>query len=567
MKANNVKSFYTEQDAATLAKYDRRLKTSLDDAGRLNELMITTKQSGDRKTFNDLVTISRTFWTNQYAKIETARDEYIRSIEQRYIESYKGNIEEILDDVREIVESVGKTEYLEYLKRRTEDLKPLLADKPGKDSSDMDRDRFRGVKALTVRGYTTFYYFLLGKIRLQINALNYYQSEEGKAQAIAIVEAKAESFYIKPKKPDPRTHLAYHGSGITPVVEVCGELLILPSSPALTLIYELLGGGDLESLPERKKKYNRNIQYNVGQGKKDQNKRQISYSKGDTTTTIEIDDYRKITNRNPQAKKILARILMNANKQAIHKGELVRDCVSFPLSDLVGEGQYKNLDTARRGFHNVGDILTSLKVRGTIERGKKKAITQGQNVVLFKATNVDNATCLVYLNELLNWALITPYYTGLPDYYFELPDRASELLEYVFYMARQNVRKITEDGYFTISYRAIQYRLNLPSEDQNRNPKRDIKDAIEAAINQINEKHRKYTPTIADGSGFSLIPMRDYEAPIKKYLDEGKLKVILGEYAERFIALNHRTAVRLEAEMERQERIEAKAVAINLAKK
>ncbi len=305
---------------------------------------------------------------------------------------------------------------------------------------------------------------------------------------------------------------------------------------------------------------NRNIQLEVLENG---DKRRISYSKDKSTVQIEIDDFRKIANKNPQTKKILTRILLKANEQAIRDGELVRDRVSFNLRELVGEGQYKNIETARQGFYNVASTLTGLKVSGA---------------VLFKAAKVDNTTCEIYLNELLNWGLITPYYTGLPDYYFELPDRAAELLEYIFYIARQNTKQIAEQGYFTIGYRAIQYKLNLPNEigEDGRpinNPRRDIKDAIEAAIEQIEEKYCKYAPPIPAGArgadaepDFSLLPVADYNAPIKKYLDEGYLRVSLkGDYANRFIEISQKTAAKIEAARKRRERIEDKAIAIKLA--
>ena len=560
MITSSITSFYTEQDRETISKYDRRIKVLLEDARRLKAEIRTAKDSGDQELCKELETISRQFWPGKYAGLEDARNEIIRAIEQRCIEAYSGNIEAILADVREIVAAIEKSEYLAYQSQRSEEFKPLLENMPGKDSPAIEKKHFRAVKALCVKGYTTCYYYIMGKVRIQLNALDYYHSKDGAAQALAIIEDKAASFYAKPKKQNLIEIPAGSGSAIQEEAGSCGDLLTLPTSPTLTLMYDLLGSCNLDVLSYRKKKYNRNIQLKIVASDKNGNKRRVSYSKGTTEVSIEIDDFRKIINRNPQAKKILTRILIRMNEQAIHNGALVRDLVSFPLAELVGEGQYKNLTTARRGFYNVGDILTGLKVSGKIERGKEKTMSQGCHAVLFKLIEVNNSTCLVYLNERLNWGLITPYYTGLPSYYFELPDRASELLEYIFYIARQNTKKISEDGFFTISYRALQYRLNLPNEEQNRNPKRDIKDAIETAIIQINEKHAQYalpssTPAKdpASDPDFLLVPLREYDAPIKKYLDEGKLKIVLkGDYASKFIALNRRKAAKLESDFPRE---------------
>lgn len=571
MRVNKVAPFYTEQDRIALAGYDRDLDKILEDAGELTTEMQAAQEAGDKELLKELTTRSRALWLERFEPLDNARNELLRAIEQRYIEAFNGDIAAILEDVREIVAATDKEEYIASQKRTTAELKPLLENKPTKDSSKEEKDRYRSVKKLSIKGYENCYYFILERVRVQLNALYFYQSEDGTAQAIAIVEDRAGSFYTKPKGVKTERKPIERGLPLIKGAEVRGDLLTLPTSPALTLLYDVLGGGDLDTLPDRKRKYNRNQQLLVeGQG----DKRRISYTKDKTTISLEIDDFRKIVNRNPQAKKILTRILLRANEQAIHNGELYRDRVSFPLRELVGEGQYKNIETARQGFYNVADTLTGLKVSGKIERGKKKTIQQGVHAVLFKAAKVDNATCEIYLNEMLNWGLITPYYTGLPDYYFELPDRAAELLEYIFYIARQNTRQIAEQGFFTIGYRAIQYRLNLPNEDAIRNTKRDIKDAIETAIEQIEEKYCKYAPPIpADAKGadaepdFSLLPLGDYDAPIKKYLDEGKLQVTLkGDYAKRFIELSQKTAAKLEAARKRRERIEDRAIAINLAK-
>lgn len=572
MRIDKVAPFYTEQDRIALAGYDRELNDLLEDAGRLTTEMQASQEAGNKELLKELASRSRALWAERFEPLDAARTELLRAIEQRYIEAFNGNISAILEDVREIVDATDKEEYIAYQKQRTDELKPLLENKPSKDSPKEEKERYRSVKTLSVKGYVTCYYFILERVRVQLNALNYYRSSDGEAQAIAIVEERAGNFYSKPKGAKTERKPIERGLPMIKGAEARGDLLPLPTGPILALLYEVLGCRDLSQLADRKRSYNRNTQLEVV-SKGDM--RGISYTKGKTTASIEIDDFRKLMNCSSQTKKIFIRILLRANEQALHDGKLTREKVSFPLRELVGEGQYKNLETARQGFYNAtGTLVGSIKVSGKLEHGKKKTLEQGRREVLFSGANVDKATCEIFLNRRLNWGLVAPYYTGLPDYYFELPDRAAELLEYIFYLARQNTRQIARQGFFTISYRAIQYRLNLPSEDAIRNTKRDIKDAIETAIEQIEEKYSKYAPPIpADAKGadakpdFSLLPLADYDAPIKKYLDEGRLEVSLkGDYARRFIELSKRTAAKLEAARKRQERIEDKAKAINLAK-
>jgi hypothetical protein len=77
---------------------------------------------------------------------------------------------------------------------------------------------------------------------------------------------------------------------------------------------------------------------------------------------------------------------------------------------------------------------------------------------------------LSYLNTTL------AYLTGLATYSIIF-----------FYLARQRVRDIEEKGYFTIGLRAVQERLNLPSEVGNKDPQRTIKELLEEAVTAIEE--------------------------------------------------------------------------------
>lgn len=184
--------------------------------------------------------------------------------------------------------------------------------------------------------------------------------------------------------------------------------------------------------------------------------------------------------------------------------------------------------------------------------------------MLFTGARIERGQCTIFFNERISWSFIAQYFTILPRYYFRLPNRASDLLYYIFYLARQHTKDIEERGYFTISFRAIQHRLQLPSEVGNNNPDRTIKQPIEEAIEQIEDGHSG----LYGNEDFSLLPVYDEYAPIASFLDNGYLRVELkGSFAETFIAISKDTAKQIEAAQKRQARITEKAVAINTAKK
>ena len=340
----------------------------------------------------------------------------------------------------------------------------------------------------------------------------------------------------------------------------------VPDSSASNLVLDVLGAGaDIADLPERKKQINNNTSYEVKQKGK---KRLVTMQTrtGKAEVTIELSNIEKLTGSNKPAKKLFVLSLIKANEQAIHGGELTRDYVSFPLQELVEIGFYTTLRSARTGFITGTDALTSLKIKGRVSKSKKKvteitseADSSGTYAleVLFTGATIKKGQCFIYLNPRINWSFLTQYFTILPVYYFRLPNRASDLLYYIFYLARQHTKEIEERGYFTIGFRAIQHRLQLPNEKGASNPLRDIKEPIEKAIEQLETEHK----ATYNNMDFGLLPIADDSAPIAEYLDNGYLKVSLtGSFATRFIELSKDTAQRIARAEKRKEKIIEKAM-------
>lgn len=351
---------------------------------------------------------------------------------------------------------------------------------------------------------------------------------------------------------------------LEPVKQGESSFYNVPDSTASNLVLDVLGAGaDIADLPDRKRQVNHNTEYEVS---KNGNMRLISLKNGTGTAevTIELADIDKLTGSNKPAKKLFVLALIKANEQAIHDGQLTKDYISFPLQELVDIGFYKSSNSARAGFSKGADILTSLKIKGKVKKSKKKGAEIEALEVLFTGARITKGQCFLRLNYSIDWSFIAQFFTILPRYYFRLPNRASDLLYYIFFLARQHTKDIEERGYFTISFRAIQHKLQLPNEKGLNNPQRDIKDAIEDAIEQLETEHSKTYGNME----FSLLPVYDEEAPIAEYLDNGYLKVELkGAFASTFIAISKDTEKQIADYQKRQARITERAVAINTAKK
>ena len=335
----------------------------------------------------------------------------------------------------------------------------------------------------------------------------------------------------------------------------------VPDSTASNLILETLGAGEnIADLPARKKQINHNTTYEVLE---DGKRRQVSVINPKAKVTIELADIDKMTGSNKPAKKLFVLSLIKANEQAIFDGQLTKDYISFPLQELIDIGFYKTPQSARTGFKAGMDALTSLKIKGHIQQTKKRGSSIDALEVLFTGANIKNGQCTVYFNPRISWSFIAQYFTILPRYYFKLSNRASDLLYYIFFLARQHTRDIEERGYFTIGFRAIQHRLQLPSEIDNGNPYRTIKQPIEEAIEELETEHS----LLYGNTEFSLLPVYEETASIKDYLDNGYLRVgLTGAFAETYIDISKDTAKQIEQAEKRQARITEKAVAIKTAK-
>ncbi len=333
----------------------------------------------------------------------------------------------------------------------------------------------------------------------------------------------------------------------------------LPTSPTVDIIMKTLEyAPDLTRLNVRNKIVNHSQTIEV-KGNKCGNIR-VTESAQTSSVTLDFANVDSIISSNKPAKKLFIFALIKINAQAFSGGLLKREYIQFPLRELIDIGFYKSSQSARVGFRAASNVLTSLKISGVLRKGKNNTIEQSTIEVLFTGASIKNGTCTIHLNERVNWSLVAAFYTIIPNYYFKLSNRASDLLYYIFYMARQHIREIEESGCFNISLRAVHFRLKLPSVKGNKDPQRTIKEPIEAAIVNIEDNNNDLD--------FTITPIYNIEDPISDFLDNGYLKIELkNKYAHSFIKLSKEISRQISNAEKRRSKIIDNAKAINLAKK
>ena len=254
--------------------------------------------------------------------------------------------------------------------------------------------------------------------------------------------------------------------------------------------------------------------------------------------------------------------LKKINDQVFSGGELKRDYATFRLQELVDIGYYSTIQSARVGFKEAMETLTDIKVSGELREGKSKELKSDVLAPLFRGYDLlGKGVYCFYIEPRINWAMVCAFYTSLPRFYFELHSRASELLYFISVRARQCAGEIRQRGYITISMRAVQERLSLPSENEIKNPERDIKKPIMEAIAEINERS-------GESGNITLELIGSGKRQIADFLDNAYIKASIGgEYAVTFKEIAANQQKQIETAQKRREAITERAIAQNLAKK
>ncbi len=486
------------------------------------------------------------------------------AVKRRYILSLNGDEKLILANAASVLSNVSKKQFQDEINRlkavlpSAEAIVGYYSSLPEPEKSERIRKATETAKArrkAAVANYTNCCSFLFTCLDAQIEALQYYDLPLSGIEALA--EAKASGWYTR-----PRNKTAGSITHIEKTAEQVKKLFYdMPDSTASHFLFDILSAGyGIADLPPRKRQVNHSTAYDV---KASGDKRLVSMEtrEGAAQVTVEISDINKM---NKAGKKFLILSLIKANEQALHNGQLTREYISFPLQELVDYGLYARLTGARKGFEIGTDALTSIKVKGTVRKSKNSTATIKALEVPFTGAKIENNQCYIYLNTRIDWNFLTQYFTKIPKYYFRLSNRASDLLYYIFYLARQHTREIADRGYFTVSFRAIHSLLKLPSEIDTQRHEQLIRKPLEGAIAEIETEHKQ----MYGNKDFLLELVYDEKAGIAEYLDNGYLKVSLaGAFAEPFILQYQEQEKKIRQADQKKERIEEKAIAMKMAKK
>jgi hypothetical protein len=215
----------------------------------------------------------------------------------------------------------------------------------------------------------------------------------------------------------------------------------------------------------------------------------ITYKSDDATYTLTVERIKELFAKRVQnGAKVFNFLLEKLNEQNYTEN------TEFLLSELIEAGIYANLDSAYRGLKTVLDKLMRIHIEGSVKtyEGRKRKEVGHVKTAIIGGRKVTYNKCVAILPSIIRD--YTPYITILPRWGYSLQsENAYMLLDYIYYLARQNTDKIRERGYFTISLDTIRQHLGLPSseevkEEYNGRYNQLIIKPIDDAIRAIEEK-------------------------------------------------------------------------------
>ena len=265
----------------------------------------------------------------------------------------------------------------------------------------------------------------------------------------------------------------------------------------------------------------------------------ITYKGNGSELTFTLERTRELfTKRIQNGAKILNFLLQKLNEQ--HYQERTH----FQMSEVVDLGIYANSKSGYKGLIGVTDKFMSTYIEGivTVYDGSKKREVSNTKAALVSERKITANDCYISFPPILRESMA--HITILPNWSYALNENSFMLLDYIFYLARQNTKQIKEKGHFNISLETIRMHLGLPTiEEAGDDPKRLIFEPIEKAITEI-EDGRK-------GTDIKITPCYDHDYKhISEYL-AGHLQVELDETAQNYM---EQRAIAQEGEIKKQQK-------------
>ena len=344
-------------------------------------------------------------------------------------------------------------------------------------------------------------------------------------------------------------------------LETTKEMLSMPSSQAVNLVRQALAAGkkpyeSIEAATAFKEKLEKPARGKTEiriKGKPQGESQMLIKAREGRIYAVTLSNINLLTGDSITAQNVLDGILYEMGQQRIdQKRELTSKELKIPYQKFIEYGVASRLNNVKKLIKDEDLIarLLSLQIASKeVQEGEKNNIVAAP---LFARLGAVKEGLEVVPNSELNWDNVIQGFLSVPRYLFQLERNAKTLLLYICEQIR-----INGSGSFRLSLRSVIARLMLPSEKETKNPKRDIKDRIKEATEEINtlEKRQK-----GNNKELSLRLVVKEEASITEWLDTGYISVkASGRLTEVSSNIQAEQDRKIKAIQKRKERNEDKA--------
>lgn len=189
MIINKLEPYWTEEDLEKLHRFNLSQGELLDALEIIKEDELA--DGGKVTTYRGKVTTykNENFVLN-WGKLDEEIKEIHRAVEDRYIKSFARNKNGILADIKNIVNNIELKDFEEEIDKTLNQL--ILFRKQG-----IAEETLAPFKEHATANYTNCYEFILSKLRVQFEALAYYNMDSYKAEAL--IDKRVSLWYVKPQ--------------------------------------------------------------------------------------------------------------------------------------------------------------------------------------------------------------------------------------------------------------------------------------------------------------------------------------------------------------------------------
>lgn len=218
-------------------------------------------------------------------------------------------------------------------------------------------------------------------------------------------------------------------------------------------------------------------------------------------------------------RKTLNFILIKANEQNVPLQ------IYFDLEEYQKMAGYKTKNSAYRGAVKNFETIRGLSVGGTITRGKKEI--RNKTSYVFISKDITYNQCYIECKpELVE--MLSQYFTLLPYWAGELTTKPYDLLDYLFYMARQsqNLKNIKDKKIFNVGLKTINENIGGHDPGETQRHTEYIINPILDAIEEIED-----IQAAAQRNNIKITPIYNHDYKNAYDFLEGYLEIELDEEA------------------------------------